>query len=237
MNGVVLTTGPAGLMALTAAVSQPVLEAYFYSFTKAQAVARAADPDPSSPGYFAAMTAALSGLGWAVSAADPCRIAPDGAPQVPVAACATAFVQALAAGLPGVPVDLDRIDGWISAACAALAAPPPAVAAQLDAWWSGTDVVLDARVMTVGPILQVLSTPVIPAARVSVALSGADWRSLITPSASFALTAQPVLMALNWAAYRRIEAALVAELEDGMKAAIRTTQLDLDTHPTAEALT
>jgi len=107
----------------------------------------------------------------------------------------------------------------------------------LDAWWSGTEMALDARVMTVGPILEVLSTPIIPAALVSVALSGADWRSLITPSSSFELTAQPVLMALNWAAYRRIEAALVAELEDGLKAAIRTTQLDLDPHPTAEALT
>ena len=42
MNGVALTTGPGGLMALTGAVSQPVLDAYFYSFTKAQAVARAA---------------------------------------------------------------------------------------------------------------------------------------------------------------------------------------------------
>jgi hypothetical protein len=237
MNGVVLTTGPGGLMALTAAVSQPVLEAYFYSFTKAQAVARTADPDPSSPGYFAAMTAALSGLGWTVSAADTCRIAPDGAPQVPVAACAMAFVQALTAGIPGMPVDLARIDGWVAAACTALSDPPPAVAAQLDAWWSGTEMALHARVMTVGPILEVLSTPIIPAALVSVALSGADWRSLITPSSSFELTAQPVLMALNWAAYRRIEAALVAELEDGLKAAIRTTQLDLDPHPTAEALT
>ena len=237
MNGVALTTGPGGLMALTGAVSQPVLDAYFYSFTRAQAVARAAEPDPSDPRYFAAMTGALSGLGWTVSAADPCRIDADGTPQVPVAACATAFVQVLTSGFPGLPVDLARIDGWIAAACTALADPPPAVAAQLDAWWSGTEVTLDARVMTVGPILEVLSTPIIPAALVSVALTGADWRSLITPSTSFGLRAQPVLMALNWAAYGRIQATLVAELEDELKAAIRTTQLDLDPTPTAEALT
>ena len=30
MNGVALTTGPGGLMALTGAVSQPVLDAYFH---------------------------------------------------------------------------------------------------------------------------------------------------------------------------------------------------------------
>ena len=62
-------------------------------------------------------------------------------------------------------------------------------------------------------------------------------RSLVTPSTSFRLSAQPVLMALNWAAYGRIQATLVAELEDQLKAAIRTTQLDLDPTPTAEALT
>lgn len=237
MNGVALSTGPGGLMALAGSVSQPVLDAYFYSFTKAQAAARAAEADPSSPAYFAAMTAALPALGWWVSAADPCRIAGDGTPQAPVAACAKAFVHVLSAGVPALQIDPAQVDGWIEAACTALADPPQAVVDQLDAWWTGTDVALAARLMTVGPILQILSTPIIPAALVSVELSGSDWRSLITPSGSFCLRAQPVLMMLDWDAYSRIETALVAELEGELKAAILTTRLDLDTPPTAEALT
>lgn len=236
MNAVNLTTSPGGLMALSHSASPRVLDAYFYSFTRAQKVARAADPDPASSGYFASMTRELSALGWTVRHARTETGGGGTTPQVPIAVCAEALVQCLADAVPDSDTAVATIDQWIEAACAMLANPPPAVAGQLDAWWSGMDLAVSGRFMTVGPIMEVMSTPVIPAAQLSFQFTGSDWRSLITPTTTFRLRAQPVLLTLDWRAYGRIENELVAELQQELRDKIRSDQLDLTTMSMREVL-
>ncbi len=212
-------------MTLSTKASEQQIEAYFYTFTKAQSEARKVDADPTSQAYFDAMTRALGDLGWTVSRAAPYRHAPGNRPIAPLTALVDAFLQILVSALP-LAIDVKAVNGWLEAAERALADPPLEVERQLDAWWTGTQAGR-ARVMTVGPLADILGVPWLGVLHCRLRLEGKSWRALIEPSANFGLSAAPVVMSLNWIAYGLIEDDLKAALAADLKAQIAKARLDL----------
>ena len=224
-----ITTGPTGLMLVSSSVSQSTLDAYFYTFTKAQAEARKIDSDPSSQTYFNAMIKSLSTIGWIESCVMPCcNYTSSSPPLSPLSTCANACIQFVNESQSIIHIDTAQIEGWINIACSALHNLQPEEQSQLDFWWRGTDVLIQERVMTVGTLIEIFGETFVPINYFLLDIHSDSWRSLITPSEDFRLNASSVLLTLDRIAYEQIEAKLRTELAIEIANHIKTTTLDLN---------
>lgn len=219
-------TAPGGLMALALTATAETLDAYFYTFTKAQMVARAANPDPTSPAYFKAMVYSLGTLGWKVSAVPEIRLSEGQAGTSPLQTCMSAVADAALATVPGTRQG--QIHDGAAAFEAALGDAPPEVTEQLDEWWAQGAIAADAHMFTVGPIIQLGASPIIPTANLQLSVRGASWRSMLSPGTPFSCAIKPVLLKLKWPAYNAIRDALHEELASSLADNVRSANLDLE---------
>lgn len=229
MSALTIRTGHGGLMALSLTASADALDAYFYTFTKAQMVARAASSDLTSSAYFSAMVNSLGTLGWKVSTAPVIRLA-QGQPGIsPLQACMTAAAGATQAAVPLAGLGDGQLQDGISAFEEALDNAPPEVADQLDEWWSQGSIAADDHMFTVGPIIQLGKAPVIPTVHLQLSVRAASWRSMLSPETQFSCAITPVLLKLKWPAYDAIRDALRTELARILADTVRSANLDLET--------
>jgi len=229
MADLTLSLAPSGLLMLDAGAPDHTIEAYFYTFTKAQMVARDADPDPTTNIYYTAMTAELEKLGWTEIKAKPYAHRAGGDPVTPIEVFADAMFDFAQQALPFVPIDKVAIQRGISPMIAALKGASGQVRVDLDRWWNDTAFTVDLRIMTIGPLVEVLGMPWVSSGFFHLQIDATSWEALITPSNTFVLTVSPMVMTLDLATYAGYEAALKAELEVILKDHIRSTDLDLDT--------
>lgn len=227
MPPIQLSLAPGGIAVGYRTVSQDAIDAYLYTQTKAQMTARAVNPDPTSEPYYQAMVTAMAQLGWIEARANPFVHAAGGAPKTPLAVITEALIGFITEAIPSVSFNSAQIDGYLQDFYQALETAPAEVTANLDSLWSNTAVSVDTRVMTFGPLFEVLSAPTVATALISLKISGDSWRCLIEPSSDFELRAAPVAMALNMATYRGFEAGLKAELAADLTNRINTVDLDL----------
>ena len=226
MSALNIHTGPGGLMAVEAAASANSLDAYFYTFTKAQRAARAADPDPTSAAYFRVFVQSLGTLGWTAVPGPSVKHLPGPVDLTPLQACANAVIAAARRAAPALPVPQEPVTQITEMLSAALGNASQIVSDQLDAWWSGA-VSVENRTFAIGPIYEIFQTPIIPAVRLDIALGATSWRSLIEPASTFGFSVTPVLLALQWAPYNRLKQALHDELAETLADHVRTATVDL----------
>lgn len=224
-----IATGRSGLMTGGTSVSDASLDAYFYSFTKAQMEARKVNSDPTTGAYFNAMTQSLHDLGWSLFQAKAVIQNTTGTPRIPLIVCAMALLDMIEEGLGSVLTE-DRagLEANANKLCVALRNPPLAISQQLDDWWRNSVVSADLRVMSIGPIFTLLGVPNLTAMHLALKFSASSWRSFVLPATDFKISAQPALMSLNWHTYKSKEAALKAELEQVLTAQVQKTELSLD---------
>lgn len=227
MNNLNVTFGPYGTLSLSTKASQKEIDAFFYTMTKAQKEARRIDPDPSSAGYFTAMTDELGNLGWSGTHITPFEYQPGSKPVAPLTALMNAYIGFVQDGIPTVRIDKGMLDRCLAKGFDALRRAPPNVTGMLDRWWGRTDIKADARVMTVGPLIDLVGIPVVAAGQCALTITADSWRALITPSSDFQLRIAPSVMSLNWMTYWRIEKALKKELAADLAWHLETTKLDL----------
>jgi hypothetical protein len=214
-----------GLVAFPNSASPDVTKAYFYTFTKAQMVARAVNPDPSTPAYFDTMVAALRPLGWTAVKAGAINVPTGQLGQIPLVAMASALARVINdGGIPIAPVTIT--DAAISLVPKLLSAPAD-ITASLDAWWSGTSISASVQIMAVGTIFEPLGVPVVPLGWFECSMSGSSWRDLLRPCDDFSFVLKPVLLTLNLRAYDRISADLAAQLSAQLHGHISSTTIDL----------
>ena len=221
-----IASGPSGLMTGGEGVSDASLDAYFYSFTKAQMDARAVNTDPTTDAYFEAMTDSLSEIGWTLFKAKPVSQNVKDTPQIPLIVCVMALLDMAQDGVGSVlPIDRTGLQSKANDLCAALRNPPAPVAQQLDDWWQGAEISADYRVMSIGPILEILGVPNLMAMHLSLHFAANSWRSFVSPSTDFSISARPALMSLNWLKYKLQEASLKASLAQELSGKIKTADL------------
>ena len=230
MQPLVISTVPGGLLTIGQHAAQSTVEAFFYTMSEAQMIARDANPDPSTAIYFDSMTRELERLGWNEIKAAQFVHQPGGAAKTPLQVFAEAIVGFAHQCLPFVPFDPSAIQQGLSAVYSALRSAPLAARQVLDGWWAETEtsVSVSGRFMTIGPLLDILGTPWALAAHTNISFSGRSWEALIIPSASFSLTVSPMVMFLNMIKYGQIEEELKRKLEETLRDGIRTVKLDLD---------
>lgn len=224
-----LTTSPSGLLALSTNATQSTLDAYFYTFTKAQANARNVNRDPSSQQYFNAMVESLSTLGWTILfEATSSNSSSGSTPTTPLASCAYAFVNFLNNNTSTALVDTVNLDIWLKSIYTVLQNLSPEQQEQLDIWWNGIEISGETRYMTVCQVIEILGQPLVPVVYYALTNSGDSWRSLIAPSTNFHFVASPILLSLNWIAYNQLKTALKSELEAELTNHINTTALEIE---------
>jgi hypothetical protein len=224
-----LTTSPSGLLALSTNPTQSTLDAYFYTFTKAQANARNANRDPSSQQYFKAMVESLSALGWTILfEATSSNSSSGSTPTTPLASCAYAFVNFLKNNTSTALVDTVNLDIWLKSIYTVLQNLSPEQQDQLDIWWNGIEISGETRYMTVCQVIEILGQPLVPLVYYALINSGDSWRSLIAPSTNFHFVASPILLRLNWSAYNQLKTTLKSELEAELINHINTTTLEFE---------
>lgn len=214
-----------GLVAFPNSASLDVIDAYFYTFTKAQMVARAVNPDPTTAAYFEAMVAALRPLGWTTVMAAAIEVPAGRSGQVPLVAMASALASAINQG--GVPIAPATITDAAESFLPKLLSAPVDVTKSLNAWWSGVQISASTQVMAVGSIFEPLGVPLVPLGWFEFNVSGDSWRDLLLPSDDFSFVLKPVLLTLNMQAYKRIAADLAAQLSDELHGHITSTTIDL----------
>lgn len=224
-----IRTAPGGLMALALTASADTLDAYFYTFTKAQMVARATDPDPTSSAYFDAMVKSLGTLGWTVTAAPEIRGYQDNAAVSPLQACVSAVGDVMRQAIPLPEAGEAQLRSSVSAFEEALDDAPAEVTDQLDEWWSQSAIAANNHMFTVGPIIQLGKAPIIPTAHLQLSVRAASWRSMLSPGTQFSCAITPVLLKLKWPAYNAIRDALHEELANTLADNVRCATLDLET--------
>lgn len=229
-----IASTPSGLITGGTDVSPRALDAYFYSFTKAQQDARQVNSDPSTDAYFDAMNASLTTLGWNVVRTKLVGKSVSGTPQIPLVTCALAILDLVEEGI-GHLVTINRADFETTAThlCTALQNPPQDLATQLDDWWGGAAVTATLRVLDIGPLFELFGIVHLAAAHFAIDISVTSWRNFVLPCSNFSFSARPVLMSLNWQTYRQQEAALKAELSADLSSQIKQTNLVLGTGGTS----
>lgn len=225
MDTIDVHTSGDGLIAFPRSASEQAITAYFYTFTKAQAVARGVNPDPTTPAYFDAMIAALAPLGWYSVETAPITTPRGLAHPIPLVALAGALADVIISG--GIPIARTTITAPAEALAQELLTASADVTASLDAWWSGMPTSAASKIMAVGPIFQPLGVPVVPLGWVEFSISGMSWRDLVSPSDNFSFVLKPVLMTLNLQAYDKVAAQLTAELSAELRGHITSTTIDL----------
>ncbi len=218
-------TASDGLIAFPNSASPEALEAYFYTFSKAQMVARGVNPDPTTPAYFDAMIAALGPLGWGTVTASAIKSPAGQVNQIPLVALASALASVISSG--GIPIAPTTITDAAEALAPKLLTASADVTASLDAWWSGTPISASSQIMAVGAIFQPLGVPVVSLGWVEFSISGNSWRDLLSPCDNFSFVLKPVLLTLNFEAYNRIARELAAQLSAQLRGHIDSTKIDL----------
>jgi len=222
-----------------AGLPQDVIDAFAYTLTKAQQVARLAGKDPTSEAYFDAMVEELRRLGWGslpwqTATAQPFSHAPGGASVSPLALVMQAIAAFLAQALPSLATEFPDTQ-WLSRVAENLQQVPPNVEAALDQWWNGTRIDAFGQTMTISSLVTLFGTPFLAGGYFVFAFSAASWRSLLQPTSAIALTSYPMLLQLDLSVWHSEAAALKTELKDDVRKTIYHTPLDLGVAGTWQA--
>ena len=200
--------------------------AYFSSFSKAQADARSINTDPSSSEYFEAMVASLKHLGWVFIEADSYHANTVSKPDTPIAIALEAFLHFTTQAFPFLPVTYQQLSEYLPTIYDALDNAPADTVKALDQWWSESQVSGSVRLFTMGPLFKILQAPVTVAAHISMTFKGDSWRSLIHKSDSIELQAAPLAAVLNLDVYNTFKSQLEADLHASVVDHITTATLD-----------
>lgn len=206
--------------------SDTAREAYFYSFSQAQADARQVSSDPTSAQYFEAMQTGLKGLGWNILALRPFS-GTSADHDTPLALGLRALMHFVTQAFPFLPVTYAQISQRLSAIYHALETAPENLQNMLDQWWDNSLVSGSTRMLVMGPLFDILHATATIATHFSLSFQGDSWRSLIRPTSRATVHAAPLAMVLDLHAYRKVEAQLQARFKASVIDHIATATLDL----------
>lgn len=198
---------------------QPLIDAWSYTTTFAQAHARTVNVDPSTQAYFDAMTKELQEIGWNVTNAG--RLNYDqSANKISPAGIVKSIIH------PYLSPDQQRqLDGLLDA----IGQPDVSVSNFLDFWWKKASVNASKTNMAMGPLVEVNNSSNITMIYYGFNYSASSWRSLFVQqdSASLGVNAYNLEMNLNLALYNSIKNDLIQKLAGKEKDHIQQTTLDL----------
>ncbi|HLM69219.1 MAG TPA: hypothetical protein VK358_16895 [Longimicrobium sp.] len=203
-----------------ASVPQPLIDAWSYTTTFAQANARTVNDDPSTQAYFDAMTGELAKLAWNITEASKVAYS-NTANQITPAAIVSSILNPYLA-----PDQQAALGGLLNA----FQQPPTSeINNFLTFWWNKGSTQGGKSNMAFGPLTVVNNASDITMTYYSFNFSADSWRALFVArdSADLDVTAYRLRMNLNMALYNQISGDLIQKV--GAKAAnhIATAELDL----------
>jgi len=201
-------------------VPEALVDAYKYTQTFAQAVARKINPDPATDEYFKAMTEELVKLAWNVTGAGKLdyglqqnRIRPAD------------IVKSILN--PYLSADQQR---QLAGIVHAIQQPDTSMTGFLDFWWKKAATHADKANMAFGPLTQRENSANITMIHYGFNFDATSWRSLFveSSSASLQVVARNLEMNLNLAMYNsQVKDSIIAKLAGKEAAHIANTVLDL----------
>ncbi len=214
-----VTAVDASLAFHDSSMPQPLIDAWSYTTTFAQAAARAVNSDPASEAYFNEMTGELAKLGWNITEAGKLaynhsaeKISPAGVVKSIINPYLSPDKQKELAGILG-----------------AIQQPDVSVKNFVDFFWGKSHTDAHKANMAMGPLTVVNNASDIQMIFYSFDFDATDTRSLFVEidSAKLGVTAYNLEMNLNMALYDRIKDELIHRLAGKEKEHIKDTTLDI----------
>jgi hypothetical protein len=198
---------------------QPLIDAWSYTTTFAQAHARTVNIDPSTQAYFDAMTQQLQEIGWNVTNAGRLNYQQE-ANKISPADIVKSIIHPYLS-----PEQQRQLDGLLNA----IAQPDVSISNFLDFWWKKASVSASKTNMAMGPLTEVNNSSDITLIYYGFNYSADSWRSLFIEhdSASLGVVAYNLEMNLNFALYNSVKGDLIAKIAGKEKEHIQQTTLDL----------
>lgn len=198
---------------------QPLIDAWAYTTTFAQAAAREVSTDPSSQDYFNAMQSELVKLGWNVTNAGKEKYGQTSNKISPSDIVKSILHPYLSSA------QQSQLDGILNA----IGQPDVSVSGFLDFWWKKASVNATKTNMAMGPLTEVNNASNITMIYYGFDFSSTAWRSLFVEqsSASLNVDAFNLEMNLNMAMYDSVKSEIIAKIMGKEKAHIQQTKLDL----------
>lgn len=195
------------------------VEAFDYTLAWAQAVARTANPDPSSLAYFHTMETELSRIGWNIldSGTDTQQISQD---RIAPASIISSMINPYLT--PDQQEQLERLLG-------AIREPNAGVHDFLTFWWNKASVHRNKTEMMIGPLFEYLNQPSTVLLHYSFNFQADDWRSLFVERATADLTVSAYHLVMNESMpqWRQIKDTLERRFGEKANEHIKNTKIDI----------
>lgn len=198
---------------------QDLIDAWSYTTTFAQAVARTKSKDPTTDVYFDAMTNELAQIGWNITDAgklDYSQTANKISPAGIVKSILHPYMSA---------EKQKQLDGILDA----IQQPDVKITGFLDFWWKKASTNASKTNMAMGPLTEVSNSANIQLIYYGFDFSATSWRSLFVESSSAKLgvNAYNLEMNLNLALYNGVKDDLIKKLTGKVDDHINNATLDL----------
>ncbi len=220
MSTVTLTAVDSTIAFCDTTVPQPLIDAWSYTTTFAQAAARAAgNADPSSEAYFDAMTKELQELAWNVTEAGKLNYSQQ-ANKISPAGIVSSILN---------PYLSTQQQAQLSGVLNGIQQPDVSISGFLDFFWKKASTSASKTNMAMGPLTMVNNASNITMIYYGFDFNATSWRSLFveSDSASLAVSAYNLEMNLNMAMYNSISGELIGKLAGKEKDHIASTPVDL----------
>jgi hypothetical protein len=201
------------------AVQQEQIEAFQYTTTFAQAVARKKSTDITSEPYFNALTHEYQVLGWNVIDATNAKVDLHASKISP----AEVVSRVISPYLTG------EQNAQLNGILAAIKQPSVGVTNFLTFWWNKARVHAGQTSLAMGPLFTMLGGPAITLVSYSFNFTANSWRALFVQRDTAALNvrAKYLKLNLNMALYRTIEEDIKKRLAGHEKEHIENVELDI----------
>jgi hypothetical protein len=202
-----------------ATMPQPLVDAWSYTTTFAQAYARTVNGDPSTRSYFDAMTGEFQKLAWNVTEATKLDYTMS-AGMIEPATLVSSIID------PYLTADQQKQLGGV---LNAIKTPDSGIKDFLTFFWNKASTHAKQSSMAFGPLTQVSNSSNISVVYYTFNFDAESWRSLFVArsTAELSVTAYHLAMNLNLSLYDAMKDGLISRLGGKQKDHIRETALDL----------
>jgi hypothetical protein len=219
MSTIQLTAVDQTMVFSDSSVPQPLIDAWSYTTTFAQAIARTVNNDPSTEAYFDAMTSELAKLGWNITDSGN-EAFTQTANQIAPASIVTSILDSY--------LDPDE-KAALSGILNVFQQPTSGINDFLTFWWNKGSTGGSKSNMAMGPLKVVNNAVDVTLIYYSFNFSAESWRALFVArdSADLDVTAYHLRMNLDMALYNQISGGLIQKLAGQTANHIATAKLDL----------
>jgi hypothetical protein len=200
-------------------ISQELIDAYQYTTTFSQAVARKVNPDPSTSAYFYAMRDEYSRIGWNILEADQITYNQQGRKISPgdiVKQIIHPYLESNQAA---------QLDGILNA----IQQPDAGIHDFMSFFWNKSHVGSSKTAMAFGPFISYLGMPSVTILYYSFNYNADSWRSMFIEQDEASLDTQVyhLKMDLNMSLYNSVKDAIISKIKGHEEDHIRNADIDI----------